>query len=106
DVLAGQAYSIDYLDPGEPRRLTDLAFANDASMDKKGQTLLVTRSSPSQPPQVYLADEAGTRLTWVEENALNSSHPFAPYLAALRLPKFGMIKAQDGSPLYWKMITP
>ena len=75
-------------------------------MDKKGQTLLVSRSSPSQPPQVYLADENGNRLTWVEENALTAAHPYAPYLASHRLPTFGTIKAADGSILYWKMITP
>jgi dipeptidyl-peptidase-4 len=106
DVLAGQVYSLDYLTPGSPLRLTDLAFSNDASMDKKGQTLLVSRSSASQPPQVYLADETGKRLTWVEENALTPTHPYAPYLASLRLPTFGTIKAADGSTLYWKMITP
>ena len=106
DVLAPQVYSIDYLSPAEPQRLTDLAFANDASMDKHGKTLLVTRSSPSQPPQVYLADQAGNRLTWVEENKLDANHPYAPYLASHRLPTFGTIKAADGTPLYWKMITP
>jgi dipeptidyl-peptidase 4 len=106
DVLAGQVYSLDYLNPGAPQRLTDLAFANDASMDKHGQSLLVTRSSPSQPPQVYLADQSGKRLTWVEENRLDADHPYAPYLASHRLPTFGTIRAADGSTLYWKMITP
>ena len=106
DVLAPQVYALDYLNPGEPQRLTDLAFANDALMDKKGKSLLVVRSSASQPPQVYLADESGKRLTWVEENKLDASHPYAPYLANHRLPTFGTVKAADGSTLYWKMITP
>jgi dipeptidyl-peptidase-4 len=105
-VLAPQVYSLDYLKPGEPARLTDLAFANGATMDKKGQTLLVSRSSPAQPPQVYLADENGKRLTWVEENRLDASHPYAPYLASHELPRFGTIKGPDGSMLHWKMITP
>ena len=106
DVLAPQVYALDYLNPGEPQRLSDLAYANGASMDKKGHTLLVGRSSPSQPPQEYLADENGKLLTWVEENKLDASHPYAPYLASHRLPTFGTIKAADGSTLYWKMITP
>ena len=106
DVLAPQVYDLDYLNPGAPQRLTDLAFANDASMDKHGKSLLVSRSSPNQPPQVYLADQSGKRLTWVEENKLDASHPYAPYLASLRLPTFGTIKAADGSTLYWKVITP
>jgi len=106
DVLSPQVYSIDYLNPGEPQRLTDLAFANGASMDKKGKTLMIGRSSTSQPPQVYLADENGKLLTWVEQNQLNASHPYAPYLASHQLAKFGTIKGPDGSTLYWKMITP
>jgi dipeptidyl-peptidase-4 len=106
DVLAPQVYSLDYLNPTEPRRLTDLAFDNAATMDKNGKTLLVTRSSPSQPPQDYLADQNGNRLTWVEENKLDAAHPYAPYLASHRLPTFGTIKAADGTALYWKMITP
>ena len=106
DVLAQQVYAIDYRRPGTPKRLTDLAFVNAATMDKQGKTLLVSRSSPSQPPQVYLADESGKRLTWVEENKLDASHPYAPYLASHRLPQFGTIEGPDGTPLHWKMITP
>jgi dipeptidyl-peptidase-4 len=75
-------------------------------MDKKGKTLLVGRSSPKQPTQVYLADQAGKRLTWVEENKLDADHPYAPYLASHRSPQFGTIKGPDGTALYWKMITP
>jgi dipeptidyl-peptidase-4 len=106
DVLAPQLYSLDYLRPGEPERLTDLAFANGASMDKQGKTLLVSRSSPSQPPQTYLADAGGKRLAWVEENALDASHPYAPYLADHRLPQFGSLKGPHGTELHWRMITP
>jgi len=106
DVLAPQVYSLDYLAAGEPQRLTDLAFANGATMDKNGKSLLISRSSPSQPPQDYLADQSGKLLTWVEQNKLDASHPYAPYLASHRLPTFGTIRAVDGSTLYWKMITP
>jgi dipeptidyl-peptidase-4 len=106
DLLAPQVYSLDYLKPGEPKRLTDLAFANGASMDRHGKTLLVGRSSPSQPPQTYIADESGKRLAWVEENKLDPSHAYAPYLASHRLPQFGTIKGPDGTTLHWKMITP
>jgi dipeptidyl-peptidase-4 len=75
-------------------------------MDKAGQTLLVTRSSPSQPPQVYIADGKGQRLAWVEENRLDTKHPYGPYLAAHRAPTFGTIKAADGTELHWRMTTP
>jgi dipeptidyl-peptidase-4 len=106
DVLAPQAYALDYLHPGEPRRLTELGFDNHVTLDRNAQMLLVTRSAPSQPPQVYLADNTGKRLTWVEENKVAGDHPYAPYLAAHRAPTFGTIKADDGTELHYKMITP
>ncbi len=37
DVLEAQVYTIDYLHPGEPQRLTERGFWNDAQMDGKGQ---------------------------------------------------------------------
>ncbi len=106
DVLAQQVYTLDYREGGEPVRLTDTAFANSASMDDKGQTLLVTRSNDVQPPQSYLADAAGERLAWIEENALDADHPYAPYLAGHRGPQYGTLKAEDGTELHWEMVTP
>ena len=106
DPLAHQLYALDLGHPGKLTALGEAGWMHDASMDRRGQALLVTRSSPSQPPQVYLADPAGKRLEWVEENRLDASHPFAPYLAAHRAPQFGTIKAADGTELHWKMIAP
>ena len=106
EMLEQHVYSVDYLNPGEPQRLSEPGYWNDAVMDKAGTHLIVTRSSPDQPPQVYLADDAGKRIAWVEENKLDASHPYAPYMAAHRPIKFGTLKAADGSTLYWEMITP
>ena len=106
DVLAQQVYSIDMAAPGNVTRLTDTAYANAASMDGKGQTLLISRSNETQPPQSYLADAAGKRLVWIEENAVNADHPYAPYLASHRPTEYGRIKAVDGTDLIWEMVTP
>ncbi len=106
DPLAHQLYALDLNRPGKLAALGEAGWMHDASMDKRGQALLVTRSSPVQPPQVYLADPTGKRLEWVEENRLDASHPYAPFLAAHRAPKFGTIKAADGTDLHWKMIAP
>jgi len=105
-ALEQHVYSVDYLNSGEPQRLSEAGYWNDAVMDKAGTHLIVTRSSPDQPPQVYLADDAGKRIAWVEENKLDASHPYAPFMAAHRPIKFGTLKAADGSTLYWEMITP
>lgn len=105
-VLESQIYTIDYLDPQEPKRLTESGYWNDAVMDQAGTHMLVSRSSPSQPPQVYLADATGKRLAWIEENRLDAKHPYAPFLAAHRPVQYGTLKAEDGSTLYYEMITP
>ncbi len=106
DVTAVQVYSLDYRRGGSPKRLTDPAFDSAATMDGKGKTMLITRSSDTQPKQVYLADGTGKHLAWVEENALNADHPYAPYIASHRPAQFGTIKGPDGTLLHWKMITP
>lgn len=106
DVLAQQVYSFDLDNPAQVTRLTDPAYANSASMDDKGQTLLVSRSKTDQPAQSYIADATGQRLAWIEQNALDGDHPYAPWLASHRAAQFGTIRAEDGTELHWKMITP
>ncbi|MDE2404077.1 MAG: DPP IV N-terminal domain-containing protein [Sphingomonadales bacterium] len=111
DQLAPQVYAVEIpkdsgVHPGKPERLTEPGWVNAASMDRKGQTLLVSRSAQNQPPQVYVADATGKRLAWVEENAVAGAHPYAPYLKAHRAPTYGTVKADDGTLLHWRMITP
>jgi len=106
DILAHQVYALDYRHPATPQRLTDLGTMNAASMDRSGQTLVITRSAQNQPPQTYLADTKGQRIAWVEENRVEGNHPYAPYLPSHRAPTFGTIKADDGTDLHWRMIAP
>ncbi|OJV31537.1 S9 family peptidase [Sphingomonas sp. 67-36] len=87
-------------------RLTEAGWWNSASADARGSRFIITRSSPDQPPQTYLADPSGKRLAWINENKMAGEHPYAPYLAAQRPTEFGTLKAADGTTLYWKMITP
>ncbi|MFM2301633.1 MAG: hypothetical protein RLZZ84_1369 [Pseudomonadota bacterium] len=106
DPLAMQIHALDLQHPGRIETLGEPGWDHAASMDKDGKTLLVTRSSPAQPPQVYIADTSGKRLAWVEENRLGGSHPYAAYANGHRQPTFGTIKAADGTDLHWKMILP
>ncbi|MBS0255685.1 MAG: DPP IV N-terminal domain-containing protein [Proteobacteria bacterium] len=106
DVLASQVYALDLAHPDTPRRLSDPAYVHAASMDKAGQTLVITRSKHDQPPQTYLADATGKRLEWVEENRVAGDHPYAAFLPRHREPTYGTLTAADGSVLHWKMITP
>lgn len=106
DVLESQLYAIGLDKPGTPQRLTESGWVNSAIAAKDGSTLVITRSSTGQPSQSYIADAGGKRLAWVEENRIEGTHPYAPYLASHRPTTFGTVKAADGSDLHWMMITP
>ncbi len=105
DTIGQQLYRV-ALKGGTPTRLTDNGWWSDAVMDRGATRALVTRSSPTQPTQVYLADAGGQRLVWIEENKLDAGHPYAPYLARHIAPVFGTLKAADGSVLHTKLIRP
>ena len=107
DPLEQHIYALDYGDPSaQPVQLTESGFTHTATMDGTGQTLVIIRSNDDTPPQSYIADQDGQRLAWIEENALDADHPYAPYLASHRPTQYGTIPAEDGTPLHWEMITP
>lgn len=93
--------------PAAPVRVTEAGWTNSASMDEAATRALVFRSNPKQPTQVYLADARGKRLAWIEENRLDASHPYAPFLDSHAVPTFGTIKAADGATdIPYKMLSP
>ncbi|PCD03540.1 S9 family peptidase [Sphingomonas spermidinifaciens] len=103
-VLERHAYSASLKKAGTVTRLTEPGYWNSVSMS--GDRLIVARSSPSQPPQSYLADASGKRTQWLDQNALGPNHPYAPYLASHAIPEFGTLKAADGSALHYKLLKP
>ncbi|MEN2784999.1 DPP IV N-terminal domain-containing protein [Sphingomonas qilianensis] len=105
-VLERHLYSVDIAQPNVITRLTEPGWWNGATMDNAASRIIVSRSNPDQPTQVYLADASGKRLSWVNENALTAGHPYYPYVGQHQPTKFGTLKAADGSTLHWEMITP
>ena len=105
-VLEQHLYSVDIAHPNAVTRLTETGWWNNATMDGAATRMIVARSNPTQPTQLYLADTTGKRLSWINENAVTPGHPYYPYLGAHQQTKFGTIKATDGTTLYWEMITP
>jgi dipeptidyl-peptidase 4 len=103
--LEQQVYAVP-LAGGPIRQITPSGWWHAAVMDRTANRAIISRSNPSQPGQVYLADAEGKRLSWIEENALNSAHPYAPFLGSHVAPTFGTIKAADGTILYTKLLSP
>lgn len=104
--LEQQIYSVSLTGKGNIKRLTETGWWNNGKMDGKASRIIVGRSNPDQPMQYYLADTAGKRLSWLSQNSVTGDHPYAPYRAEHAETTFGTIKANDGSTLYYKLLTP
>ncbi len=104
-VLERHVYAMP-LKGGAITRLTEAGWWNSAATDRSGSRFIVSRSNPTQPTQVYLADATGKRLSWINENAIKPGHPYQPYLASHQATRFGELKTADGATLHWEMLTP
>ncbi|MEO0818638.1 MAG: DPP IV N-terminal domain-containing protein [Pseudomonadota bacterium] len=45
-------------------------------------------------------------IAWTEENALDETHPYFPYLGGHTVPDYGTLTAEDGQTLYYSIQTP
>ena len=88
------------------RRLTEPGGWHEVSMDKSGTRAIITRSTPTQPPQTFLAAADGKRIAWIEENRVEGNHPYAPFLGHHVPPEFGTLAADDGTPLHYSHLRP
>ncbi|WP_371188513.1 DPP IV N-terminal domain-containing protein [Thalassotalea maritima] len=78
-----------------------VAFASDK------QSYIDTFSNINTPKQVSLHQANGEMITFLKENKLDEGHPAYPYMDELVQPKFGSIKASDGTTdLYYKLYQP
>lgn len=96
----------DVIEMPEPTRITELGKSWSITMAPDGQSFVGTSSSPTQPSQTGLYKADGTLITWIEENALNADHPYAPYLADHTVPEYGTLTAEDGQTLYYSIQLP
>lgn len=99
-------YSVSYARPAAPKALTPAGGSWTVTVAEKGGAFVGTYNDPTTPPQTALYRADGTRVRWIEENALKAGHPFWPYVANLREPAFGTTKAADGQDLHWSLRTP
>jgi dipeptidyl-peptidase 4 len=75
------------------------------SVNGTGTAYVGNYSDPTTPPQSALYRMDGTRVRWIEQNALDADHPFQPYVSRLPQPTFGTLQSH-GETLVWQMKTP
>ncbi|MGB3626310.1 MAG: DPP IV N-terminal domain-containing protein [Henriciella sp.] len=119
-----------------PVRLTQPGKSWSVTMAPDGASYVATSSAPDQPPQtglyrvsvqegeprftpdyddnpaatlvvpLPLLNVSAERIAWIEENALDESHPYFPYLEDHTVPDYGTLEAEDGQTLYYSIQTP
>jgi dipeptidyl-peptidase 4 len=101
-----QLYAVSYRAPAEPVAITQGHGWWTAVMPKSATVFVGYYSDPGTPPQTALYRPDGERLRWVEQNALDASHPFAPYAGRYPSPEFGTLKSSDGQDLHYVLQKP
>ncbi|HEY8948323.1 MAG TPA: S9 family peptidase [Rhizomicrobium sp.] len=101
-----QLYAISYLNADTPHALTSGHGWWDVTVAKKGGAFTGTYSDPMTPLRTGLYAPDGKLIRWIEENRLDKTHPYYPYLADRRVPEYGVLKADDGQTLHYSIATP
>ncbi|HEY1613585.1 MAG TPA: S9 family peptidase [Rhizomicrobium sp.] len=104
--VESRLYAISYLADDAPHALVHGHGWWTATVAKNGGAFVGTYSDPATPPHTGLYAKDGTFVRWIEENRLDSQHPYFPYLADRRVPDFGTLKADDGTVLDYALTTP
>jgi dipeptidyl-peptidase 4 len=89
-----------------PQRVTRQGGLHSITMSPDAKFYLDQFSSTAQPPQASLHRADGSLLAYLLENKLDTTHPYAPYLADHSSPEFGTLTAADGQTLHYRLFKP
>jgi dipeptidyl-peptidase-4 len=104
--LERHVYAAPLESTGKPRRLSRPAGWHRAAFADSGDFYVSTFQNVETPPQVAVFDSQGRRLAFIEENRLDKSHPYYPYLATRPEIEFGTLPAADGQTLHYRIRKP
>lgn len=93
-------------DKTRPTRISEREGWHDIAFAKSGEFYVDVFESPETPPQVAVHRPDGKRIRFIEENALDDDHPFAPYVDEMPSIEYGTLTAEDGQALYYKFLKP
>jgi dipeptidyl-peptidase-4 len=99
-------YEISLTSAGEPRRVSQGAGWHQADFAESGEFYVDSFSSTGTPPRSSLHRIDGSLIGFIEENRLDESHPYHPYLATRPSIEFGTLEAEDGQALYFRILKP
>jgi dipeptidyl-peptidase-4 len=99
-------YEVSLSGAGEPRRVSRDAGWHVADFADNGKFYVDSFNNAGTPPQLSLHRADGSRIDFIEENRLDESHPYHPYLATRPTTEFGTLLAEDGQTLYYRILKP
>jgi dipeptidyl-peptidase-4 len=95
---------LDTQTPHKPERITREAGQHALTFAANMHSYVDHFSALQTPPKVTVHRADGEPLFAVEENALDASHPYFPYLQNDPEITFGQLTADDGQTLYYRLI--
>ena len=100
------ALALDGSNASKPQRISRGDGWHEAAFARNGEVFVDTFSDPATPPQISIRRPDGSMVGWLEENALNDSHPYGKYKADHLATEYGTLKSNDGQTLYYSMVKP
>ncbi len=99
-------YEVSMSGGSEPRRISTEPGWHGADFADSGEFYVDSFSNVDTPPRLSLFQSDGSLIGFIEENRLDESHPYFPYLATRPSLEFGTLEAEDGQALYYRMYKP
>ena len=90
----------------ETVQITQTSGVHSGRFNKSCERYIGGFNNSETPSQTRAFKNDGTPLAWLNENKLDETHPYAPYMAADIQPEFGVLKAADGTDLHYKIYKP
>ena len=87
-------------------QITQKDGMNSARFNKNCERYIGGFHDRKTPAQTRAFKNDGTPLAWLNENKLDASHPYAPYLENDVTPELGSLKAADGTDIYYELYKP
>jgi dipeptidyl-peptidase-4 len=93
-------------DPRQVQRITREAGTHVIDFSRDASIYVDSFTNVDTPSRVSVHDSTGKRLAWLQENRLDSTHPFHPYRDGYRRPEFGELQSEDGQVLHYRLTRP
>jgi dipeptidyl-peptidase-4 len=91
---------------GDIEQITEPGGWHDATVAPDGSFFVDSGEGPLRPPYTAIRSPSGELLTYITENPLDESHPYAPYLAGHRPYEFSTLQTADGTVLQYQLMLP